>query len=394
MKTSAIILGTLSCLAGATLAANSSNSSGNSSDPFKKYTISAEGINATFIPYGARLTNLFVFDKNNKSRDVVLGYDNPHAYLNDSETVHTFFGAVVGRYANRIKNGTFTIDGETYKVPTNENDGKDTLHGGTTGYDQRNWTVSAQTKSSITFSLYDDGLEDFPGAVMNHVTYSLAEGPTWTIRMVSVPLTKATPIMLSSHAYWNLDAFSDPEDPLVLNQTLQMPYSDRYILTDSLLVPNGSLAMVDGTVNDFLEPKKIGKDIHKAKGNCGGGCTGYDTAFIIDRSPSSGTMSSDQDVLTLKSAYTGIRLDVSTNQQALQIYSCNGLDGTIPVKETQQSSSNDTYVEKYGCLVIETEQWIDGINQPEWGQNDYQVFDVDTEPAVVFSTYRFSTFDD
>jgi aldose 1-epimerase len=104
--------------------------------PFQKYTISAPGINASFIPYGARLTNLFVNDKYGNPQDVVLGYDSGSQYLTDTETVHTYFGAVVGRYANRIKNGTFTVHGVTSHIPENEHNGADTLHGGTVGYDQ------------------------------------------------------------------------------------------------------------------------------------------------------------------------------------------------------------------------------------------------------------------
>lgn len=120
-------------LSALTLGALAQNSS-----VFTKYTISAPGINASFIPYGARLTNLFVLDKNGNPQDVVLGYDSGTTYLNDTETDHTYFGAVVGRYANRIKNGTFTVQGVTSHIPENEHGGEDTLHGGNVGYDQRN----------------------------------------------------------------------------------------------------------------------------------------------------------------------------------------------------------------------------------------------------------------
>ena len=112
-----------------------------STHPLQKYTISAPGINASFIPYGARLTNLYVNDRNGNPQDVVLGYDEGSQYVTDTETNHTYYGAVVGRYANRIKNGTFTVDGVTSHIPENDNMGHDTLHGGMVGYDQRNWTV-------------------------------------------------------------------------------------------------------------------------------------------------------------------------------------------------------------------------------------------------------------
>lgn len=129
-------------------------------------------------------------------QDVVLGYDNGTEYLTDTEYPHTYFGAVVGRYANRIKNGTFTIDGQTSHIPENEHHGEDTLHGGFIGYDQRNWTVAAHSGNSITFMLYDAAYQGFPGDIVNFATYTLTDGPAWISRLVSVPLNKATPIML------------------------------------------------------------------------------------------------------------------------------------------------------------------------------------------------------
>ena len=342
--------------------------SAQNSYPFQKYTIAAAGINASFIPYGARLTNLLVNDKNGNPQDVVLGYDNGTQYLNDTETVHTYFGAVVGRYANRIKNGTFTVDGVTSHIPENENDGHDTLHGGTVGYDQRNWTVVSANASSITFSLLDLAFEGFPGNIITYATYTVSAGPQWTSRLVSIPLDEPTPIMLANHVYWNLDAFNVPSNPTVLNDTLYMPYSDRYVEIDNIEVPNGTIGIVNGTFLDFTSPKQIGTDILSAVNNCGFGCVGYDNAFILDRPRYSGPESTDISVLTMSSNVTGIQLNVRTNQQSLQIYTCNTLNGTIPVKQSQEHGNSTTYVPKYGCVVIETQQWIDGINYPEWGQ--------------------------
>ncbi|KAL8685642.1 MAG: hypothetical protein Q9218_007632, partial [Villophora microphyllina] len=127
------------------------------SNPLQKYTISAPGINATFIPYGARLTNLYVNDKNGDPQDVVLGFDDAADYVRNDETVHTYLGPIVGRYANRIRNGTFTVQGVTSHIPENDNMGHDTLHGGKVGYDQRNWTVVSANSTSVTFSLLDQG---------------------------------------------------------------------------------------------------------------------------------------------------------------------------------------------------------------------------------------------
>jgi aldose 1-epimerase len=126
--------------------------------------------------------------------------------------------------------------------------------------------------------------------------------------------------------------------------------------------------------------------------------TGYDNAFIIDRPINTGLEASNFPVLSLWSSATGIRMDLSTNRQGLQIYSCIGQNGTIPVKPSQVQRNNGIagggtkFVNQYGCIVIETQDWIDGINHPEWGRNDWQIFSAETGPAVNYATYDFSTF--
>ncbi|MCJ1335137.1 hypothetical protein MMC09_000403 [Bachmanniomyces sp. S44760] len=334
-------------------------------DPFTKLNISAPGINASFIPYGARITNLFVNDRDGIPQDVVLGYDDGTQYLNDTETVHTYFGPIVGRYANRIKNGTFTVEGVTSHIPENENMGHDTLHGGTTGYDQANFTVVSHNTSSITFSFLDQALGGFPGNVITYATYTVSAGPQWTSRLVSIPLDEPTPIMLANHVYWNLGAFVSATASTVLNDTLHMPYSARYIEIDNIEVPTGQIGIVNNTDLDFTSPKQIGQDILNAH-QAGFNSTGYDNAFILDRPRYSSPEANDISVLTMASKDTGIQLDIRTNQQSLQIYTCNNMNGTIPLKASQQHGSNTSYVEQFGCIVIETQQWIDGINHPEW----------------------------
>lgn len=166
-----------------------------------KYTISAPGIRAHYIPYGASISNLFINDTRGIERDIVMGFDNASYYTIDRQ--HPHLGGVPGRYANRIKNSTFSIDGTEFHVLPNENpanlSGADTLHGGPDGWDFRNWTVVAHTESSITFSITDpDGMEGFPGEVVSFVTYSVSN-MTLDYKMVAMATTKKTPIMLSSH---------------------------------------------------------------------------------------------------------------------------------------------------------------------------------------------------
>jgi aldose 1-epimerase len=169
-----------------------------------KYTISGPGIRAQFIPYGASISNLFLNDTSGIERDVVGGFDNASYYGVDRQ--HPHFGGVPGRYANRIKNSSFVVDGTEYHILPNENPvlpdspkGVDTLHGGPDGWDWRNWTVVAHTSDSITFSLTDqDGNQGFPGEVVSYVTYTMGN-MSWEFRMVALATTKVTPIMLSSH---------------------------------------------------------------------------------------------------------------------------------------------------------------------------------------------------
>ncbi|KAK8188152.1 galactose mutarotase-like domain-containing protein [Phyllosticta capitalensis] len=361
-----------------------------------KYTISAEGIRANFIPYGASISNLFLNDSNGIERDIVLGFDNASYYSIDK--LHPHLGGVPGRYANRIKNGTFEIDGITYNTVKNENDGVDTLHGGSNGWDWRNWTVAAYTSNSITFTLFDkDGEQGFPGDVQSFVQYTLTPY-TWHLKMGATALTKKTPIMLSSHTYWNLDGFQSNDTANALNHTFSLPYSGQRVGVDSILIPDGTILPNEkGSVNDFWSsPKQIGKDIAKPEiqGNCGAGCAGYDTCFIVNRAQDGPyDWRTKGPVASLSSDFSGIKVDVFTDQDAFQMYSCNSMNGTLPIKNTQgffNNTNRPRVVEKYGCVVMEVEDWIDSINQPEWQREKKNIFGPETDPYVLQAEYRFT----
>lgn len=379
-------------LAGAALvSANGDNQAASSfpafsGDPFRKYNISAKGITASFVPYGARLTNMWVPDRNGKEQDIVVGYDDAKDYT----TQRNFFGAVVGRYANRIKNGTFEVDGQTYHTPLNEN-GHDTLHGGDVGYDMRNWTIVEQTKDSMTFLFYDKAYEGFPGDVINMVTYTVTDEPAFYSRITSIPTGERTPIMIANHVYWNLGAFVSEDALTILNDTLHMPAAKRYINIDGWEVPTGNISLTKGTPLDFVQPKKIGKDIHKTENGCGTGCLGYDNAFILDLPRSANPGDPSREALTWSSPATGIKMSLYTNQESLQLYTCDTQNGSIKAKQDQQHIHGNTTYEQFGCMVIETQDWIDGINQPQWGREDYQLYDTKTVPFLNMQKYAFST---
>ncbi|RMZ90078.1 hypothetical protein DV736_g2699, partial [Chaetothyriales sp. CBS 134916] len=372
----------VSSLAFASLVGSCLGQSSTASGPLTEYTLSAQAITAKFIPYGARITSLVVADRNGMDQDVVVGYDNPADYIRDTKTNHAYFGAVVGRYANRIKNGTFTIDGITYHIPENDNGGLDTLHGGIVGYDQRNWTTVLSNASSVTFALLDTAFEAFPGTVYTLGTYSVSSYPNPNHA-------------LHSHLL-ELNAF---KEKTALNDTsVWMPYSTRFVQTDGILIPNGTIGLTSAVpALDFLAPSLLGHNINAAQDICGTGCQGIDNAFILDRPPAYGDASTGFPVLSLWSNTTGIQLDVSTNQRGIQIYTCNSQNGTIPVKQSQQARNKGSpnaapYIEKHACYAIEPQVWIDGINNPQWGVNQYEIFSPDTGPAISYSTYDFSTF--
>lgn len=261
----------------------STNSTTPGPDENGKYWIYGEGIKAAFIPYGASISNLLINDQYGIERDIVAGFDNASYYGIDRQ--HPHFGGVPGRYANRIKNSSFELDGVTYNILPNENptedhpDGVDTLHGGPDGWDWRNFTVVSYSNESITFSIVDqDGNQGFPGEVVSYITYTLGN-MTWDFKMVAIATTKKTPIMLSSHTYWNLDGFANNDTQTVFNHSFYMPYSGQRVGVDNILIPNGDiLANAPGSVNDFWSaPKQIGANISSPdlEGNCGFNCTGY-----------------------------------------------------------------------------------------------------------------------
>ena len=235
-------------------------STATTSSPYALYTLSIQNLTAVFTPFGGRLTSLIVADRNGNDQDVVTGYDNGTQYLQDSNTNRTYFGAIVGRFANRIKNSTFDLDGQAYHISADDHGGLDTLHGGVDGYDRRNWTVLNLNETSITFSLLDpDGSQGFPGTVYTTATFSLSSHPSGpqgqsrprlTSQLVSTALDHPTPIMLANHVYWNLNAFQAAT--IENDTTLWMPYSDRYILIDNIEIPTGAIGT--GTLSPSHNP--------------------------------------------------------------------------------------------------------------------------------------------
>ncbi|KAI9801497.1 MAG: hypothetical protein M1833_002729 [Piccolia ochrophora] len=363
-----------------------------SPDSDGKYTVVAPGIRASFVPYGASLSNLYLNDSKGIERDIAVGWDNASYYSEDP--LHAHLGAVPGRYANRIKNASFEIDGQTYNVSANDNDGADSLHGGADGWDWRNFTVAAHTTSSITFSIVDpDGTSGYPGEVISYVTYTLSE-MSWHAKMIAIATTKKTPIGLTQHAYWNLDGFQNDETPTALNHTLSLPYAGQRVGVDSILIPTGDiLANAKGSVNDFWSaPKQMGAsfDDPDMPGNCGADCEGYDNCYILNRTPEEHCAWRDRPVASVASAFTGIQMDVYTDQAALQVYSCTQQNGSTILKETQGLDDRPRVVEPQGCVVLEAQEWIDAVNHPEWRRGERNIFGPDTGPYTLEVSFNFT----
>ncbi|RDB17475.1 hypothetical protein Hypma_001600 [Hypsizygus marmoreus] len=371
--------------------------------PFDLTTLSAPdgSITAKFVSFGATLTELWVKDKYGKLQDIVLGYDDNSRLLTDPD--HPVFNPIVGRYANRLKNGTFSIpitklpqsDGpNVYHIPTNDHDGKQetklerrvsshydshllgqvTLHGGIYGWDRRNWTLVAKTPTSVTYKHIDAADEGFPGNVTAYATHTVSNGGILKT-VVRATATQKTPIMLTQHIYWNLDAFRDGSND-ILSHHLQVDAS-RVIDVDGNAIPTGEFIKVGGTPFDFRKERMIGARWNDTINLCGLGCQGYDSAWVYDRSEAAGTGTS------LWSDLSGIRVDISTNQPVVQVYSSFWLN--TPRKEVHGGSSL-----KYGrwsAVAIEQEGYIDAINTPEWNVDQIYYPGKDFEWR---STYKFS----
>ncbi|KAK4183618.1 aldose 1-epimerase [Podospora australis] len=356
--------------------------------PDGRYTISAPGIKAQFIPYGATLTHLFVKDKNGEDIDVVLGYDDVDYYPKDPG--HPVYNAIPGRYANRIGNGQYSIDGE--KFTTEKNDGDNTLHSGTNNWSFRFWDVTALSADSITFSILDksNSSQGFPGDVKSSVTYSVTNS-TWKIKITAESPDRKTPILLTQHTYFNLDAYKNPATDLIWDHTLHLPYSKRYLEADQGALPTGKiLTAAPGSINDFASSPDLlfghSRTSPAFKGNCGanGACEGYNGYWLIEDAPK------DAVVLTLASKFSGVKAELRTDQPGVVLYSCSWMDGSAGVKSTQGLPGKEQKVVKSSCVAIEAQDYPDGINRPEWGRLEKQIFG----PGKVYSqetSWTFST---
>jgi aldose 1-epimerase len=205
----------------------------------------------------------------------------------------------------------------------------------------------------------------------------------------SISLTAKTPIMPTTHIYWNIGGFASPT---VLEDTLHLPHANRFVVGDAILVPTGEIKTLSpGDALNFTAPKKIKEGALTAK-FCGEGCVGIDNAFILDQPILPASEWAQGPVqLVWTSADTGIQMKVRTNQPSLQVYAAAAQDGTIPLKKAHSQGKSTGFLEKNGCVVIEPQGWIDGISQTSWGQAGEQIKGPGDAPYVNWAEYSFGT---
>jgi aldose 1-epimerase len=303
----------------------------------------ANGVELKAIGYGGIITSLKVPDRSGKLDDIVLGFDRLDDYLKD----HPFFGAIIGRYGNRIAKGQFTLDGQTYKLATNN--GPNHLHGGTKGFDKVPWKVEPAGKNALTFSRVSaDGEEGYPGNLRVQVTYTLTDKNELQVDYLATT-DKATPVNLTQHSYFNLAGQASGD---ILGHQLMLN-ADRYTPVDETLIPTGKLAPVAGTPFDFTKPTAIGARINNADPQLKNG-QGYDHNWVLNRKGAGLQLAAR--VIEPK---TGRTMEISTTEPGIQFYSGNFLDGKLTGK------GGAVYKHRTG-FCLETQHFPDSPNQPSF----------------------------
>ena len=316
--------------------------------PIDAYTFVAGPHQMRVLTLGGAITRLLVPDRDDRPGDVVLGFDDAAKY----ESVGPYFGALIGRVANRTANARFTLDGRAYAVTAN--DGVNQLHGGQRGYDKRVWNAEAKglddAVPSLTLSLRDaDGAEGYPGNVDVTVTYALTAAGVLRIGYEATA-DRPTPINLTNHTYFNLkDGGASP----ILGHELTLDAA-RYTPVDATLMPTGELRSVSGTPMDFKAAKPIGRDLQAV----GGTPVGFDHNFAIDGAidGAAGTLRRCARVVE---PTTGRIVECWTTEPGVQFYSGNFLDGTAVGK-------GGVAYQQHAGLCLETQHFPNSANEPSF----------------------------
>jgi aldose 1-epimerase len=309
----------------------------NENEPVHLYTIrNDQGMEVKITNYGGIVTSIITPDKTGKAGNVVLGFDELESYLKG----HPFFGALAGRYANRIAKGKFTLDGKEYTLAVNN--GPNHLHGGLKGFDKRVWQVQElpeQNAIQLTY-LSKDGEEGYPGNLTSTVTYTLTHDNELNIDY-SAQTDKATPINLTNHSYFNLSA-GVQED--ILSHEIYLN-ADQFTAVDKDLIPTGELRPVAGTEMDFTQPAAIGSRIMEVAGG------GYDHNYVLNHPPGQVGLAA-----RVYEPASGRVMEVYTDQPGVQFYTGNFLNGSL-------TGRNGKVYQKHAGFCLETQHFPDSPNQ-------------------------------
>jgi aldose 1-epimerase len=331
----------------------------------EKYTLTnANGMKMEVITMGGDIISLTAPDKEGKFEDIVLGYTTPELY----ESNPYFFGAIIGRYGNRIAKGKFSLDGKEYQLTLN--DGPNSLHGGK-GFDKKVWTAEPIEGDAPSIKLSytaKDGEEGYPGNLKVTVTYVLTNENALEIKY-EAETDKKTIVNLTQHSYFNLSG----KFKTILDHELELK-ADKFLPVDATLIPTGELKAVAGTPFDFTTAKEIGKDINATDDQLKKG-GGFDHCWVFTDSSNK-----VKEVASVYHKASGRFMQVYTDQPSIQFYSGNFLDGTKPAK------GGGNY-EKRSGLCLETQHYPDAPNEAKFPTTVLN-------PGEKYSTttiYKFST---
>ncbi|MFE0871586.1 aldose epimerase family protein [Streptomyces rochei] len=322
---------------------------GKLADGTKVYRWSLEngGTRMKVLSYGGVVQSLEIPDRRGRYANVSLGFDN----LDDYVARSPHFGALIGRYGNRIAKGRFTLDGKEYQLSVN--DGENSLHGGALGFNYRVWDVEPFTSGPdvglVLHYTSVDGEMGYPGTLRATVTYTLTRRGEWRIDYEATT-DKATVVNLTSHVYWNL---AGEGSGTIEDHELSIAAS-RYTPTDAGLIPTGELARVSGTPFDFRRAKPIGRDIRDAHPQLVT-AKGFDHNWVLDK----GITERPEHIATLRDGASGRTLRIATDQPGLQFYSGNFLDGTL-------TGTGGSLYRQGDALCLETQHFPDSPNQPSF----------------------------
>lgn len=335
--------------------------------PTALYILKNKNVSAAITNYGARVVSLIVPDKNGNPTDVALGYDSIGKYIHQPET---YFGAIVGRYGNRIGKGQFKLGGKTYTLA--RNNGPNSLHGGKKGFGSVVWTGKQVDDHTVELSyLSKDGEEGYPGNLKVKVTYTLTDSNALKISYEATT-DKATVLNLTNHTYFNLNGQGSGT---INNHELRLN-AGQYTPVDSTLIPTGKIEAVANTPFDFRTPTVIGSRVDNDNIQLKYG-KGYDHNFVINRTAGDKGLAL---AATVRGDLSGIVMNVYTEEPGVQFYGGNFMEGTNPLKNGKRDDHRSAF-----CL--ETQHYPDSPNQPGFPSTELK-------PGQTYQTstvYQFGT---